>query len=54
MESEYKDFLNMIIYIVNSCTKSDGKIIKIMRGQFSEILSSKHRKSQELIEGLRK
>lgn len=45
----------MIIYVMNSWTNSDSKIIKIIRGHFSEILASKQRKSQkELIEGLRK
>lgn len=31
----------MIIYIMNSWTNSGSKIIKIMRGHFSEILASK-------------
>lgn len=55
ISSEDEDFLNTIIYMMNFWTNGDSKIIKIMRGHFSEILASKPRKSQkELIEGLRK
>lgn len=40
---------------MNSLTKSNSTIIKILRGYFSEIMASKHGKSQkELIEGPRK
>lgn len=53
--SEYRDFFNTIVHIMNFQTNSDSKIIKIIRGHFSEILDSKHSWSQEeLIEGLRK
>jgi len=40
--SEDENFLNTIICTINSWTKSGSKIIKIMRGHFSEILASEH------------
>lgn len=43
IRSEYEDFLNVIIYIMNSWTNSNGKVIKPIQGHFSEILASEYR-----------